>query len=125
MTFRFFFFFFQKLLEHLNFSISRLVRNADSDDEDNNNSYHPGGRDQRTNNHEKVSPVSELTASYKDSCIKSRSRSSSQSHYASRSCSVSPELEVDSPPPPTIRVNDSPTSTTNLLKVSLEEKIID
>lgn len=94
------------------------MRNADSDEEDNNNSYHQSSHDNGMHNHEKISPVSELTANCKDSCTKPRSRSSSQSHYASRSCSVSPELEVDSPPPPTIRVTDSPTSTKNMLKVS-------
>lgn len=91
--------------DQLNFSISRLVRSPESDDEDNNNTYH----------HEKISPLSQVTSSCKDSCTKSRSRSSSQSRFASRSCSVSPELEVDSPPPP-LRINDSPTNT-NLFQV--------
>lgn len=104
-------------LEQLNFSISRLVKTPDSDDEDNNNTYEHQNH-HRIHHHEahgKVSPHSELTSSCKDSCTKSRSRSSSQSHCASRSCSVSPELEVDSPPPP-LRINDSPI-TTNIFQV--------
>lgn len=104
--------------EHLNFSISRLVKDADSEDEDNNNIY-----DHR-NHHEihrveangKITPHSEFTSSYKDSKSQSRSRSNSRSRSssrcASRSC-TSPELEVDSPPPPstTYCIENSPPKT--------------
>ncbi|KAJ6649898.1 Zinc finger protein [Pseudolycoriella hygida] len=85
--------------DHLNFGISRLVKSQESEDEDNNNTYHD----------EKISPLSDFSSSFKDNCSKSRSRSSSRSRYASRSCSVSPELEVDSPPP--LRITDSPSTT--------------
>lgn len=106
--------------EQLNFSISRLVKTPDSDDEDNNNTYeHQNHHRIQHEQNGKMSPHSELTSSCKDSCTKSRSRSSSRSRCASRSCSVSsPELEVDSPPPPPLplRINDS-SSTTNLFQV--------
>lgn len=106
--------------EQLNFSISRLVKTPDSDDEDNNNTYeHQNHHRIHHERNGKMSPHSELTSSCKDSCTKSRSRSSSRSRCASRSCSVSsPELEVDSPPPPPLplRINDSP-STTNIFQV--------
>lgn len=118
--FSFFFFFFLDA-EQLNFSISRLVKTPDSDDEDNNNTYeHQNHHRIHHERNGKMSPHSELTSSCKDSCTKSRSRSSSRSRCASRSCSVSsPELEVDSPPPPPLplRINDSP-STTNIFQVS-------
>lgn len=103
--------------EQLNFSISRLVKATDSDDEDNNNTYEQRNHQrthQETNG--KVTPHSEVESSCKDSCTKSRSRSSSRSRSPTRSCSVSPELEVDSPPPP-LRMNESPT-TTNIFQVS-------
>lgn len=107
--------------EQLNFSISRLVKTPDSDDEDNNNTYeHQNHHRIHHEQNGKMSPHSELTSSCKDSCTKSRSRSSSRSRCASRSCSVSsPELEVDSPPPPPLplRINDSPR-TTNIFQVS-------
>lgn len=115
--------------EHLNFSISRLVKTPDSDDEDNNNTYehqnhhhHHHRVHHERRNHGKLTPHSELTSSCKDSCTKSRSRSSSRSRCASRSCSASsPELEVDSPPPPPLplRINDSPSTTTNLFQVTM------
>lgn len=103
--------------EQLNFSISRLVKDPDSDDEDNNNSYEQ--RNHQRTHHEsngKVTPHSEVESSCKDSCTKSRSRSSSRSRSPTRSCSVSPELEVDSPPPP-LRMNESPTNT-NIFQVN-------
>lgn len=106
-------------IEQLNFSISRLVKSADSDDEDNNNSYEQQNHHHHRKNG-KVTPHSEVASSCKDSCTKSRSRSSSRSRSPTRSCSVSPELEVDSPPPP-LRMNESPT-TTNIFQVNFEEK---
>lgn len=105
--------------EQLNFSISRLVKGPDSDDEDNNNTYEQRNHQRTQGINGKVTPHSEVESSCKDSCTKSRSRSSSRSRSRSpaRSCSVSPELEVDSPPPP-LRMNESPT-TTNIFQVSL------
>lgn len=122
LHFSFFFSLFSLSSEQLNFSISRLVKTPDSDDEDNNNTYeHQNHHRIHHERNGKMSPHSELTSSCKDSCTKSRSRSSSRSRCASRSCSVSsPELEVDSPPPPPLplRINDSP-STTNIFQVRL------
>lgn len=106
-------------IDQLNFSISRLVKTPDSDDEDNNNTYeHQNHHRVHTETNGRNTPHSELTSSCKDSCSKSRSRSSSRSRCVSRSCSVSPELEVDSPPPPPapLCIRDSPIPT-NLFQV--------
>ncbi|XP_031623379.1 zinc finger protein 782 [Contarinia nasturtii] len=98
----------KRLKEQLNFSISRLVKGPDSDDEDNNNTYEQRNHHRTQETNGKVTPHSEVESSCKDSCTKSRS--SSRSRSPTRSCSVSPELEVDSPPPP-LRMNESPTTT--------------
>lgn len=92
-----------------------MVKSQESEDEDNNNTYH-----------EKISPLSDFSSSFKDNSSKSRSRSSSQSRFASRSCSVSPELEVDSPPPsPTpLRITESPVHQIVQVNTNLLKKII-
>lgn len=86
--------------DEIKFGVSRLVKPDESEDEDNNNTYHskPISCD---------SPVSNL------SVTRSRSRSRSRSSRRSRSRSSSSELEVDSPPPPP-RI-DSPVEETKKL----------
>lgn len=66
-------------IDRLKFSISRLVQTPDSDDEDNNNTYEHHNHHKAHDVNGKTTPHSEIASSCKDSCTKSRSRSSSPS----------------------------------------------
>lgn len=112
---------FDLYIDHLSFSINRLVKqqsshhsldpdtseasvNVDSDDEDNNNTYnHNHNIDDET----ELLKGCPLMSPESGRGGKSHSRCSSRSRFESRSESESPELEVDSPPAsPALRIQD-------------------
>lgn len=94
--------------DEIKFGVNRLMKKTDSEDEDNNNTYH-----------EKSLLVCVSPSDISVTRTKSRSRSRSRSRSGTRSRSSSPELEVDSPPPP--RICSSPI--TDIPLVSLQNTL--